>query len=117
MALRLVIVFAAALALVFASPAGAVWHGTNATTEAPWAVKVTASVNGKTLSCTGSIISRHFVLTAAHCLAAGATMQIRGDFPTGSTTASAVVAWSGGWACSAGGAQLPLPPNALPLLT
>jgi hypothetical protein len=115
MALRLVIVLAAVLA--FASPAGAVWNGTTATAQAPWAVKVTASVNGRTLSCTGSIISRHFVLTAAHCLAAGAAMQIRGDSAAGSTTASAVVAWSGGWTCSAGGLDLALLQTPLDLST
>lgn len=117
LSLRLVIAVAAASALVFASSAGAVWNGTTATAEAPWAVKVTASVNGKTLSCTGSIISRHFVLTAAHCLAAGATMQIRGDFPGGSTTAPAIVAWSGGWRCSAGGLDLALLQTGLDLST
>lgn len=117
MALRLVIVVAAVSALVFAPSASAVWNGTTATAEAPWAVRVTASVNGKTLSCTGSIISRHFVLTAAHCLAAGATMQVRGDFPSGSTTAPAVVAWSGGWTCSAGGLDLALLQTGLDLST
>lgn len=117
MALRVVTVVAAALALIFASSAGAVWNGTTATAEAPWAVKVTASVNGKTLSCSGSIISRHFVLTAAHCLAAGATMQIRGDFPTGSTTAPASVAWFGDWTCSAGGLDLALLQTGLDLST
>jgi hypothetical protein len=117
MPLRLVIAVAAASALALAPSAGAVWNGTTASAEVPWAVKVTASVNGKTLSCTGSIVSRHFVLTAAHCLAAGATMQIRADLPAGSTAATASVAWSGGWTCNAGGTDLALLQTGLDLST
>jgi hypothetical protein len=97
---------AAGLCAIFAAPAGAVWNGTSATVEAPWAVRVTASLPGKTLSCSGSIISRHFVLTAAHCL--GTNMQVRGDFPSGTTMAAATVAWSGGWTCSTGGLDVAL---------
>jgi hypothetical protein len=98
-----------AVAATFAPSADAVWNGTTATAEAPWAVKVTASANGKALSCTGSIISRHFVLTAAHCLGpSGSTLQIRGDFPSGTAVVPATLKWSGAWTCDQGGLDLAL---------
>src|SRR4051812_2055322 len=72
------VVAAGSTALV-ARPAGAV---TNAppTTQPAWAVQLVIRKisNGKTTSCSGSVITQHWVLTAAHWLGPSVGAHRRG---------------------------------------
>jgi hypothetical protein len=82
-----------------APPAGAVWNGTGSG-QAPWSVRIAF---GDGTLCTGSVISRHFVLTAAHCLNSS-VVHVGGGDPK----ISAAIAWNGGWKCGSGGLDLAL---------
>lgn len=76
-----VLSFFAILALT--QSANAVYNGVDGTSEGSWAVRIDVVTKKSTGTCSGAIVSRHYVLTAAHCLA-GTSYRIFGFGSSGS---------------------------------
>jgi secreted trypsin-like serine protease len=83
---------AAALALVAAAPAGAIYHGTPvAAGDAPWSVTLTA----RSVACGGALIAPDRVLTAAHCVQGVNPGRLRVRLGGGRWQTARRLAWRG----------------------